>query len=841
MVNDNKLIRDFLENINNKRKNFGEYKKTLFHIHTPASYDYKVLEKNEEGNKINDDELIEIMKNLEFSPCLYDKKYLKNLNIEEKYASLNEYYVYLLIAKKLLNSEIEIALITDHNTIEGYRKLQFAIKSLYDLNRSQKFCNLFLGVEISCADKNHIVGIFGNRNHDAIEVNAKRYDEIKNWLDKCMVNLKDGTYFTSIQILEEIKNLGGIGYLAHANTSNMFSEDENKFMSIGYKKRLIQDENLKILGLKDTNKKDYIERQLVPYNKSFCYVLDEDLHSIEKIGSKYFWIKASKINFNSIKSAFNDYKISIELEKPTVPTTYIKGMMVVPWENKGFLMKNNYEPLILNFSDSLTCIIGGRGTGKSTVLKLLNFVLSQKCENSTELEFFCKNKYVYILVSHNHNDYLVKFASPKKDYEDEEILKYFSDDRIKNFNYNKNYDFDHQLIEEYMLRHYIKIKRIEYKEDRIKFTPEKNEILSHFFNRQYTINELVEKSKSEQITEYIYQELFGIKRKQKKKINLVRSKAELLKTFNNRGNEVISQLTDKKEIIDNFNSKNGDLLNLVYYIKDDIKFNYEKILGINSNNKFFFGYNISNKNVLEYLYYLERKENNGINVIKKFLDYDNSVFDLNDIKIFCENSKRVINNGLKIIDDETLKTDFITKIKKLLFSKEGLDEIIYQLNSQAYEEVFDLQFNLNSNEIDNKKPIYKSIKELSLGQRVVSLLDFILAAGEFNDDLRPMVLDQPEDNLDNRYIYENLVSQLKNVKSKRQVIIATHNSTIVTNAKAELVVIMESDNEKAWIKKVGYPTELRIVKEIVSNLEGGIKSFNHKVITYKSIINEKDY
>lgn len=62
------------------------------------------------------------------------------------------------------------------------------------------------------------------------------------------------------------------------------------------------------------------------------------------------------------------------------------------------------------------------------------------------------------------------------------------------------------------------------------------------------------------------------------------------------------------------------------------------------------------------------------------------------------------------------------------------------------------------------------------------------------------MIDQPEDNLDNSYIYENLVQSLIKEKSKRQVIIAIHNSTIVTNANVECIIVMETNNERAWVK-----------------------------------------
>ena len=97
-------------------------------------------------------------------------------------------------------------------------------------------------------------------------------------------------------------------------------------------------------------------------------------------------------------------------------------------------------------------------------------------------------------------------------------------------------------------------------------------------------------------------------------------------------------------------------------------------------------------------------------------------------------------------------------------------------------------------------------------------------------------IDQPEDNLDNQYIYKNLVKQLRDSKEKRQVIIATHNATIVTNAKADLVCEMKSDNIHGWIDSMGYPSEWKVKKRIINHLEGGIDSFIHKTEIYRNVI-----
>lgn len=69
--------------------------------------------------------------------------------------------------------------------------------------------------------------------------------------------------------------------------------------------------------------------------------------------------------------------------------------------------------------------------------------------------------------------------------------------------------------------------------------------------------------------------------------------------------------------------------------------------------------------------------------------------------------------------------------------------------------------------------------------------------------------------MDNRYIYRHLVQQFRDVKAQRQIILATHNATIVTNSMTDQVVIMESDGAHAWIESQGYVSE-KFIKTILS-------------------------
>ncbi|WP_164121902.1 TrlF family AAA-like ATPase [Sphingobacterium sp. xlx-130] len=84
-------------------------------------------------------------------------------------------------------------------------------------------------------------------------------------------------------------------------------------------------------------------------------------------------------------------------------------------------------------------------------------------------------------------------------------------------------------------------------------------------------------------------------------------------------------------------------------------------------------------------------------------------------------------------------------------------------------------------------------KKMSDGKKAFVVLKLLL---DFSDKNCPILIDQPEDDLDNRAIYNNLVQYLRNKKKLRQVIVATHNPNIVVGADSELVICANQHGEK---------------------------------------------
>lgn len=91
----------------------------------------------------------------------------------------------------------------------------------------------------------------------------------------------------------------------------------------------------------------------------------------------------------------------------------------------------------------------------------------------------------------------------------------------------------------------------------------------------------------------------------------------------------------------------------------------------------------------------------------------------------------------------------------------------------------------------DQKRDFKLLKKCSIGERGTALLSIILISGR-----EPLIIDQPEDDLDHFYLYKTLTPIIKEVKKRRQLIFATHDANIVINGDAELILITTTEDGK---------------------------------------------
>ena len=134
-----------------------------------------------------------------------------------------------------------------------------------------------------------------------------------------------------------------------------------------------------------------------------------------------------------------------------------------------------------------------------------------------------------------------------------------------------------------------------------------------------------------------------------------------------------------------------------------------------------------------------------------------------------------------------------------------------------------IQYSINYDGVD--------IRKLSPGTRGIVLLLLYLALD--NSDKRPLIIDQPEENLDPKSVFDELVSLFIEAKAHRQVIIVTHNANLVVNTDADQVIIAESGpNPGGELPNISYKAggleNFEIRKAVCEILEGGEEAFRER-------------
>ncbi len=124
---------------------------------------------------------------------------------------------------------------------------------------------------------------------------------------------------------------------------------------------------------------------------------------------------------------------------------------------------------------------------------------------------------------------------------------------------------------------------------------------------------------------------------------------------------------------------------------------------------------------------------------------------------------------------------------------------------------------------------WQDVSEVSPGQRATALLALALAGGT-----EPLLIDQPEDDLDNRYIYEEVVSVLADVCHRRQVIVATHNANIPILGDAEMLVALDAEAERGRVLAYGGLEDAEVAEWARRILEGGEEAFDARHRRYQA-------
>ncbi|WP_202984189.1 AAA family ATPase [Vibrio harveyi] len=177
---------------------------------------------------------------------------------------------------------------------------------------------------------------------------------------------------------------------------------------------------------------------------------------------------------------------------------------------------------------------------------------------------------------------------------------------------------------------------------------------------------------------------------------------------------------------------------------------------------------------------------------------------------------------LKITEDD----DIDTFLSLLSVTKERASRVLNALKSSINSiATVKLEDEVTFELLDGSET--KDLSELSTGQRCTVILPVILEHRESS-----LIVDQPEDHIDNAFIVETLIASIKRRHGQGQTIVTTHNANVPVLGEAEEVIHLNSDGTRGYVMASGPLLDTKIVDAISSVMEGGREAFKCRANFY---------
>lgn len=154
-------------------------------------------------------------------------------------------------------------------------------------------------------------------------------------------------------------------------------------------------------------------------------------------------------------------------------------------------------------------------------------------------------------------------------------------------------------------------------------------------------------------------------------------------------------------------------------------------------------------------------------------------------------------------------------------------DAIYRIETLYCQDLpeFHLKVNREDRVTMQQLELYKRSDELSTGQRCTTVLPIVFSISQ-----NPLFIDQPEDNLDNKYISDTIHRIIKEQKRERQLLFITHNANIPVLSESEKNVFLKYEDHKSGKSNEGNIEEVK--ESILSLLEGGERAFKERMRLY---------
>ena len=177
---------------------------------------------------------------------------------------------------------------------------------------------------------------------------------------------------------------------------------------------------------------------------------------------------------------------------------------------------------------------------------------------------------------------------------------------------------------------------------------------------------------------------------------------------------------------------------------------------------------------------------------------------------------------ISLAENAEIPLDRMVKLADFLLSKNDLIPLL-ELQYKAYpKDMPEIKFRVGEER-------YESLDAVSVGQKCTALLIMALT-----DSQMPVVIDQPEDSLDIRSIWEDICVKVRHNKNKRQFIFTTHNSSVAVASDTDNFVILDADSDKGRVIFSGSMDSDEIGDEVLKYLEGGTDPYRKKFLKYRA-------
>ena len=621
------------------------------------------------------------------------------------------------------------------------------------------------------------------------------------------------------------------------------------------------------IGFQKLLTEDFSAKKEVPYvvfsdnHQIEAYPKKDSNQTIEK--NEYTWIKGD-LSFETLRMAFVDplSRIIISSNKPSVPNQYL--------EQVSFKTLNNGNPIehTIDLSPGINTIVGGRSSGKSLLFNAILNTLASGKEKSKINDYTKKNN---VLVDEETIKSKMNCNTEFSNNNICELHAFTQEGIIEKFENNgiglkDELDFPKLDSEE------LNSKISDYSKCIDNFINSYSDLISTKNNYQSNISISTFINSSKELKEkYVVASIIETLKNQNS-YNLLDIET-IIKKFKdelvNVGNLKVLKLNDELiirdeeiEIVEQYEKLLNNKLNyyidlykkvyvlnqFIHHLNEDLneisnKYKSNEMLKIANAKRL-----IQNETVKFYNYF-----KNGV----KFKKYANEL-ELRKIIIDEKNKKINDNYTLNTKVDNTIDSNFLVKLftdkisdydtklsisnnfenllngkLKVKYKDNSVESVIYVFNyvKNTITETLAPKYSI----IEKGSSINVSSDNMSQGKKASIYLEIILEQCKSDESI--IMIDQPEDNIDNKFITDILIDKIRELRMKNQIILVTHNAAIAINSDSENIIVADND-EGDITYETGGLEKIEHRKNVCKLLDGGNYIFDNRYHKY-NIINNK--